>query len=161
MKRGSKKAGPAVLVTELPRNPEEVRKRSDAFALAEAYANRAIESGEPISPDLIQIVSDLSPGGAAKKLLEAIPVIQGNKKRTANLHEGKGQAYENRRRAALNIAARLMRKDRRLQQPRKTSEIARLVWAELPQTDEDKRTAVRTIRRWIADWLAGGSTPKK
>jgi hypothetical protein len=156
------KAGPAVsarvLVTELPRNSEEVLARSDASALAENLYKRAIESGEPISADLVQYVADLSRGGASAELLKAVPIIQGAKKRVTKLHEGKRQSYENRRMAALIIAARLMKEDRRLRQLKKRSELARLVQAELPlpQTDDKKRTAVRTIRRWLAE----ASTPK-
>lgn len=88
-KRRPTKAGPAVsarvLVTELTRNLDEAFARSDASALADALYKRAIENGEPVSPDLMQYVCKQSQGGAPSKLLETVPVIQNEKRRTAKL----------------------------------------------------------------------------
>jgi hypothetical protein len=157
MKRCSTKAAVSsrVLVTELTRSVEEAFARSDASALADALYKRALENGEPVSPDLVRYVSERS--GAPGKLLEAIPVIQGSKKRTAKLREGHMRAAEKRKRAALNIAARLMKEHRRLRVPGRKVQLAELVQAELPQTGNKKRASIRTIRRWIADALI----PKK
>jgi hypothetical protein len=89
IKKRRSKASPAVsarvLVTELTRNLEEAFARSDASAVADALYKRATEHGEPVSPDLMRYMSEQSRGGAPSKLLEAIPVIQNEKRRTAKL----------------------------------------------------------------------------
>lgn len=74
-----------VVVHEVPAKPEEVLKRYNAFALADALHEQAIKNGEPVSASFAKHVAEQH--GAAGKLLEAVPAIQDAKKRTAKLRE--------------------------------------------------------------------------
>jgi hypothetical protein len=153
---GAKPAAAAVsarvVVHEVPAKPEEVLKRYNAFALADALHDQAIKSGEPVSPNFAKHVTEQH--GAAGKLLEAVPVIRSAKKRAAILKESHVQAAEKKKKAVLDIAERLRLEDRRRGVPGRTKHLAGLVYKKLPQPEsakDDKRPSVRTIRRWISE----------
>jgi hypothetical protein len=60
----------------------------DAAAMVNIVYKRAIETDEPISPELKQYLADQLQGGPANpasKLLDAIPVIKGAKKRVGRI----------------------------------------------------------------------------
>lgn len=60
------------------------------------------------------------------------------------------QTANKKKKAALNIAARLMRERRELRLSRRKSELARAVWERLPTIE---RSTERTIRRWLTEWF--------
>jgi hypothetical protein len=72
-----------VMVHEVPGRPEDVLKRYNAFALADALYDQAIKSNEPVDANFKRHVSEQH--GAAGKLLDAVSAIQGAKRRTAGL----------------------------------------------------------------------------
>jgi len=86
-KKISRKPGVAVsarvVVHEVPGKPEDVLKRYNAFALADALYDQAIKNDEPVDANFKRHVSEQH--GAAGKLLDAVPAIQGAKRRTAGL----------------------------------------------------------------------------
>src|SRR5262249_41274567 len=75
--------GARVIIHTVPSKPEEVLKLYNAYALADALYDQAIKSGEPVSPSFKRRVAEQH--GAAAKLLDAVPVVQGAKRRTAGL----------------------------------------------------------------------------
>jgi hypothetical protein len=60
---------------------------------------------------------------------------------------------EQRKRAALVVAARLLKENKRLRLPRKKSELATCVWKQLAK-DGGKPPPHRTIRRWLDEMIA-------
>lgn len=152
MKRRSRKAGSAVsarvTITEVTRNLDEAFARSDASALADTLFKRAIENGEPISPDLLQFVSQQSRGGAPSKLLKAIPAIRGSNKRAAKLRKDNLERQE---KAAKDyqlyrkIAGELIAKDPRLRRATR-HRLAPLVRNELNRRGREV-VSIKTIER--------------
>jgi hypothetical protein len=59
---------------------------------------------------------------------------------------------EQRKRAALVVAARLLKENKRLRLPRKKSELATCVWKELAK-DGGEPPPHRTIRRWLDEMI--------
>jgi hypothetical protein len=84
------------------------------------------------------------------RLIEAAPFVHKAKKRATALNEAHKQAAERKKKAALSTAARLIEQDPGLREPRKIEEVAKRTRDELIKND-DESSAIRTIRRWIAE----------
>jgi hypothetical protein len=78
-----------VVIHEVPAKPEEVLKRYNAFALADALHDQAIKSGEPVSARFAKHVAEQH--SPASKLLEAVPHIQKARKKSATAFRGRNQ----------------------------------------------------------------------
>ena len=95
--------------------------------------------------------------GDLEALFDLVPLINKGsdrnrieRKTLGQANQGSKQTANKRKKAALNIAARLMRERRELRLSRRKSELARAVWERLPTIE---RSTERTIRRWLTEWF--------
>ena len=122
-----------VVVHEVPAKPEEVLKRYNAFAMADALHDQAMQSGEPVSASFAKHVVEQH--SAAGKLLEAVPHVQKAKKKSATAFRERNQT---RRHEATEAREQVQTMARKLR-----AEFPREVWHTRPYA-----LAARIKKRW-------------
>ena len=95
--------------------------------------------------------------GVGGALFDLVPLINKGsdrnrveRKTLGQANQSSKQAANERKKAALSIAAHLMRERREFRLPRRKSQLAQEVWEKLPTIE---RPTKRNIRRWITEWL--------